>query len=237
MVQNSIKIEIHLYILVQDKPKSFHTREMSLNTNSFQTPPAYNTRSIQRLRTTYGIQYPPLDQSWEETSLLNGLERIDEIERRDAHNQTSKSAYFATVIAINLMAAPFMTCDLYYASTNEACLWKTYNTMKISLYEYLVISSLYSISAFIAYIFNLQISLYRSQPEEWTNIERFCEFSNRTFIMIWTLVGALMFWHFIKDSCSPSLNGYMTTSLICKFIIYSIYFTYSYFNELSCGVL
>jgi hypothetical protein len=205
---------------------------MSLNTNSFQTPPAYNTRSIQRLRTTYGIQYPPPDQSWEETILLNGLERIDDIERRDAHNQTNKSIYFATVVAINLMTAPFMTCDLYYASTNEACLWKTYNNMKISLYEYLVISSLYSILAFIVYVFNLQISLYRSQSEEWTKIEGFCEFSNRTFIMIWTLVGSLIFWNFIKDGCSPSLNGYMITSLICKFIIYSIYFTYSYFTHL-----
>lgn len=194
----------------------------------------YNTRENNKWENMYENQN---DYSMEEASLLHGFDKIEKREReREREKVSNHFAYFYTMISITVMSVPFIICDLYYASTGETCLWKKYETMNISVYEYLVVNSIYSTSACIIYTINLQTLRGKPISYEWSKLENFCEFISRVFITIWTLVGAMLAWYHIQDSCSPNLDGYMKASIICKFVIYSLYFTYSYINDINCGL-
>jgi hypothetical protein len=52
---------------------------------------------------------------------------------------------------------PIIICDLYYANTYKDCLSQTTITMEISMYEYLIVSSIYSIISLFIFIITILI--------------------------------------------------------------------------------
>ena len=174
----------------------------------------YNTRNNSQYKTFYENED---DQIYK---------RLDEIEEKDK----KKVFYAGTILWVSLMTIPFAICDLHYASLDEKCLFQKFDTMKISLYEFLLVNGIYTIVAFILdiLIHSPNSNMEESQKEKVLN---FCEFINRSFVSGWTVVGLVLFLGFVENACSSSLNGYMVVSLTCKVVIYATYLFYSFHNE------
>ena len=119
-----------------------------------------------------------------------------------------------------ILCFPLIICDLYYANTYENCLSQTTVKMEISMYEYLIVNSIYSIvSLFIVII---TISLVDAQT---TNISDNYLFKmigkiNMAFNIMWTCIGSVIFWTYLnKRECSNDVDNYLKVSLIIKLII------------------
>jgi len=180
---------------------------------------AYNTRAKER------YEKLSLDEQDKLLQRISAKKYVDTVEDGYIYN--------TLMFALGMTCMPFIVCDLYYAASDEeACLLQTFDTMKLSLYEYLVISAFYTTVAITIYVLNQQVNEW---PEkEWKKLEKFASFVNRTFLVTWTVAGGILFWSFNREQCSSKLNMYMNVSLICKFIIYGVYFAYSYYQEQTC---
>jgi hypothetical protein len=201
----------------------------TLEHNFVSIPPLhnYNTRGNKRWKDRYGINY--FDEyypSTEKIALMESLNRIETVERKD--DESKKEKHFLLLVCLIISTIPFIVCDLYYALSGEPCLWKSYTEIYVSLYEYLIMSAIYSISVFATYVINLYYSDNHPSSKEWDLLEKISMYSNRMFLICWTIVGNILYWGGYCSECSFELSEYLLFSLICKSLIYSIYAASSY---------
>jgi len=131
---------------------------------------------------------------------------------------------YCFVIINIIFCLPIIICDLSYATTYKGCLSQTTNTMEISMYDYLLVNSIYCIISLLLFIIAITcIDL------ETTNIHNnsFYEMIgkiNAIFNIVWTCIGAVIFWAYLNltvEECSnsESVGNYLKISIIIKIII------------------
>lgn len=115
---------------------------------------------------------------------------------------------------------PIIICDLYYANTYGNCLSQTTVTMEISMYEYLIVNSIYGIISLLMTI--ITISFVDAQTTNITDSYLFKMIGkiNMAFNIMWTCIGSVIFWAYLnKRECSNDVDNYLKISLIIKIII------------------
>ncbi len=147
-------------------------------------------------------------------------ERLPQDIALDSNIRIQRSVKCCFISVFMMCCFPIIICDLYYANTYGNCLSQTTVTMEISMYEYLIFNSIYSIISLFMTI--ITISLVDAET---TTITDNCLFKmigkiNIAFNIIWTCIGAVIFWaYFNKRECSNDVDNYLKISLIIKLIV------------------
>jgi hypothetical protein len=138
-----------------------------------------------------------------------------------------------TSLYVIMLSVPFVISDFYYAMSGEKCLYEKFDNMQIDLQEYLIISAVYTMVSFAAYIVNMLFYISRSDDisHRWKTVENICEFMNRNILIVWTILGFILFWKLDKKNFSDNFYKYMVASLALKFVVFGGYFMYSYMKE------
>jgi len=121
-----------------------------------------------------------------------------------------------------LTGFPLIFCDLYFAITDQTCVhWSPF----LNLYIYLIVSAFYNMTMLvfqIGYVIICNMSIDRSINITYDmsvgSVLSFIGAINITFTVIWTIVGAILFWT-VRLNCSEMMYNYMFWSLIIKTII------------------
>ena len=134
--------------------------------------------------------------------------------------------YCFVIISI-IFCLPIIICDLSYATTYKGCLSQKINTMEISMYDYLLVNSIYCIISLLLCI--ITITCIDLETTTNTNIynSSFYEMIgkiNAIFNIVWTCIGAVIFWAYLNlnvEECSnsESVGNYLKISIIIKIII------------------
>lgn len=144
--------------------------------------------------------------------------------------KSEKSGENMAALYVIMLSVPFVISDFYYAMSGEKCLYEKFDNMQIDLQEYLIISAVYTIFSFAAYIVNILFYISQSN-HHWKIVENICEFMNRNILIVWTILGFILFWKLDKNNFSDNLYKYMVASLAFKFVVFGGYFMYSYIRE------
>ena len=121
-----------------------------------------------------------------------------------------------------LSGFPLIFCDIYFALTDHSCVhWSPF----LNLYIYLMVSAFYNMTMLvfqIGYVIICNMSIDRSINITYDmyvgSVLSFIGAINITFTVIWTIVGAILFWT-VRSNCSEMMYNYMFWSLIIKTII------------------
>lgn len=119
---------------------------------------------------------------------------------------------------------PIIFFDFYFALSDHSCVHQktTSNGMRIDMYVYLLVSATYS--ATILMVLSVGIlcatELRREEQMDCINyIGGFIILFNGICTTAWTIVGAVIFWHFIDSSqCNTNVYNYLYISLLIKLI-------------------
>ena len=159
------------------------------------------------------------EQMAEENERLHALEanlnwsvnRI-QIKVKDDKRQTHM---YAIIVAI-IVCIPGIVCDLYYAQTDSSCVHNTTSNMNLTLYDYLMVSSIFNIvSTFILVILFSCIRKIEVYEVVITFIGKF----TMMFIISWTIIGALLFWEYIDtEHCSKPVYTYLIAIIIIRLV-------------------
>jgi len=148
--------------------------------------------------------------------LVQGYANTNDINENVAENYTR----LCCCVCIFIFSFPLIFCDLYYASKYHECLKQTNYSMEISMYSYLVTTSILSILNVLLIIF----IILTINPQTTTILDnwlvKIIGKINMTFNMIWTLCGVIIFWVYLNQrECSQSVDNYLKISLIIKILI------------------
>jgi hypothetical protein len=125
-----------------------------------------------------------------------------------------------TVIVIFL--TPLMVCDLYYGFSGDECLDEYPEQIHLNLKKYLLVCGFLSLFNMIYMIISTSLI---SQNDEMNTIIMVINvgvsFSMGVLLLVWNIIGAIIFWQFIfpEHSCNESLTNYLFTSIIIKLVI------------------
>ena len=127
------------------------------------------------------------------------------------------------LIIFTLLSFPLIFCDLYFAANDKTCVHQTFDKLAVNMYGYLIVSAIYSIfMLFISYASIIAVDV------ENDNIcllicVTIIGFINKIFITSWTIIGGVIFWHFMNNNdCSFTVYNYLFASLIIKLVLVSI---------------
>ncbi len=116
-----------------------------------------------------------------------------------------------TVACFMIILCPFIICDLYFGFNHQSCLNLKFNDFDLNLKTWLLTNGFLAI-AYVVYLFIAALQ------EEYT---RNCmsiagQILVSSFSVIWTIVGAILFWRYIEPSnlCNKSLTTYLWVRLI-----------------------
>ena len=123
------------------------------------------------------------------------------------------------IFFITLFSFPIIFCDLYFANNNTTCVNQKFDKLNVNMYNYLMVSGIYSGSTLfiiICYILYCDLTKFNNDTLFLFSI---IEFINKLFISSWTIVGCVIFWHFMdNDSCSNKVYNYLFASLVIKLV-------------------
>jgi hypothetical protein len=123
------------------------------------------------------------------------------------------------VIFITLFSFPIIFCDLYFANNDNTCVNQKFEKFNVNMYQYLMVSGIYGSSTL--FIINCCVALcdFSKFNDEMTLLFSILEFISKLFTTSWTIVGAVIFWHFMDNgSCSNKVYNYLFASLIIKLV-------------------
>lgn len=112
---------------------------------------------------------------------------------------------------------PFIFCDLYFGFTDLSCSREEPNELAISLSLYLIVSGFMRLSAMIFTLimitcFDPKVILKKSDCRDLIAI------SDAMFKIIWSILGAVVFWGYVYGNCNKSFSTYVFVSLLIRFI-------------------
>jgi hypothetical protein len=125
-----------------------------------------------------------------------------------------------SILFIVIICTPIIISDLYFGFTDTSCVNDMPAGLEISMKLYLLVSGFVSLTAMVVYI--KCISLFSSLDENNANL--FCVYFTslivQTFHIIWTILGAIVFWGTIygEKKCDKNVSTYIFVSLIIKFV-------------------
>jgi len=149
----------------------------------------------------------------------------------DPHKYTKTYMIGTTLIII----VPISICDIYFALANEICI-KNSNPMSINLYQYLLISGVYSLISVSIFLY----SLLQKIPMNIQCLSSNCQYNlynmafhtNVAFIIFWMIIGGFIIWFYDDDysNCNNNLYNYLIVEFVLK-ITYIAYTSCLYMIE------
>jgi len=161
-----------------------------------------------------------------ENALVPENNRKNKSPVRAIHTRSSNN-YSIICFALGLVYAvtlPIIFFDFYFALNDRSCIHQksTSNGMRLDMYAYLLVSATYS--ATILMILSVSILCATElRTEEQINcinfVGGFILLFNGIFTTSWTVIGAVIFWHFIDNSqCTTNVYNYLYISILIKLI-------------------
>lgn len=127
-------------------------------------------------------------------------------------NNVEDTAY---VIIMSIAVIPFIVTDLYFAFNDNSCVDYPDNNIHIQLKEYLIVSGYSGIFGIISAIICNYYESIIFKPK----LVPVLKIIYILFNLIWTLIGAIIFWGIMDNmNCGNSIYTYVTALIIMKFI-------------------
>jgi hypothetical protein len=127
------------------------------------------------------------------------------------------------LIIFTLLSFPLIFCDLYFAVNDKTCVYQTFDKLAVNMYDYLIVNAIYNIfMLFILFVYIIAIDIEKDNACLILFIH-IIGFINKIFITSWTIIGGVIFWHFMNNNdCSFTVYNYLFASLIIKLVFVSI---------------
>jgi hypothetical protein len=123
------------------------------------------------------------------------------------------------IIFITLFSFPIIFCDLYFANNDNTCVNQKFEKLNVNMYQYLMVSGIYGSSTL--FIINCCVVLcdFSKFNDHTVLLFSILEFISKLFTTSWTIVGGVIFWHFMDISiCSNTVYNYLFASLVIKLV-------------------
>jgi hypothetical protein len=124
---------------------------------------------------------------------------------------------------------PISFCDLYYGYNDNTCVNEPAGKLSINLKDYLLISGWLSMSIITIItigLYFMDFKPYGNNGDIYTCLLCGCTFLSfviSSFVLIWDIIGAVIFWELMDDSkCSKDVYNYVFISLVIKLILCGI---------------
>lgn len=132
------------------------------------------------------------------------------------------------LLYVNILAIPFIVCNLYYSTNDESCVNIYPNNLSISYADCLITDGIFGIFQYMWFIhvilstnntkvINNFMMGKTNNPYMWVMIQVF-----KLFGLSWTLVESILFWGYIHDKCDTNVYTYIKTTLIIRYVSYGI---------------
>jgi len=194
-----------------------------------------NMLSVRLNSNNYDFESQNIDNISQHNSYkLNQMkEQIDDLvsilkNTKDNDRQTEEALKncikISFVLLILLFNLPLVIADVYYAYTDNSCIYKQVERLSINLFIYLAVCGIFGgiiicFTLLLVFCFKLDHTLTIMKTPTWTTLSVF----SSLFGLIWTIIGSVLFWELINtQECDNSLLHYVFVQLIIKFIIITI---------------
>jgi len=133
------------------------------------------------------------------------------------------------IISTVITIVPISICDIYFAFKNKTCSQKM-SPISITLYQYLLISGIYSLISVSVFLYNLFLkkkylpNFLGLSSHLQTNLYFMWIITNITFITLWMIIGGFIVWfnYDVYHDCNEQLMNYLIVQFIMK-ITYLFY--------------
>jgi hypothetical protein len=148
--------------------------------------------------------------------------REEEIEIRMKEKEDAFYVSLAKCVGImmaTIIFIPFIVCNIYYIRVENTCSIIKPHSLRLSLKEYLIVSTLCSFIIYMGLvIYLLNINLKKDIKYKFMF---YLTTPFQIFIITWDILGAIVFWGYIVNhySCSHGLSDYLHTIFIMRFVI------------------
>ena len=105
-------------------------------------------------------------------------------------------------LLILAIVLPIIICDLYFGLTDTSCSCKQVDELTLSIKLYLIGSGVLGVCVILITIFEQAGCFIRSTLFN---------------MVIWNILGAILFWLYIYRNCNKTFSTYIFVSLIIKF--------------------
>jgi hypothetical protein len=159
--------------------------------------------------------------------LKEKIQRLEENVKKEEDNDYAFYVKYIAVIIIIIFCVPFLICNIYYINVENSCSIIKPPSLRISLKEYLVVSTIFdsiiNVSAIISIIMFGPDILNESYKIIYYLLTPF-----RVFSIVWDILGAIVFLGYIvnKNECSHGLSEYLYVIFILKIVCNLIAFKY-----------
>ncbi len=126
------------------------------------------------------------------------------------------------ILLITLLCLPFSITSIYYAFTDTSCVNQQAGNLYINLKDFLAVDG---ILILIYYLFICLFIIFSKNPLKTginiTNniIYRITYYIYNIFSLVWTIVGAVIFWSLIDNKqCNKPIYNYTVILLVLEFI-------------------
>jgi hypothetical protein len=126
----------------------------------------------------------------------------------------------------SLLLSPFAICDVYYASTDIACLTQHDHHLAITLYSYLMASGVFMFGFIGAlnvsiFVFDTNLLQPTSRDDRETSIwVHFCAYVVKSFHFAWLIVGCVLFWGYTDTfKCMDSTYHYLFARFVIAIVL------------------
>jgi len=143
-------------------------------------------------------------------------------QKRKLDNYTKICLKSTVVFVIILFNIPICVTELYYAFTDNSCIYVKHNNLLIDLYTYLAVDGVYGIV--ITTMCSIYICCFIDIDKmELIGLKKII-ISVISFILIlfnlsWTIIGAIIFWDIIDDyACNNNIYCFVFAELVIKLI-------------------
>ena len=128
-----------------------------------------------------------------------------------------------TVTICTIFILPFGITNVYYAFTDKSCVYIKPGKLYVNLRDYLAVQGIIYLTVYVLLVLCISCSdvdsvnkanKYLDNP-----IVKIISAINKTFVVAWLILGAVIFWGLIDNSkCDDGIYNYMYASLIIQII-------------------
>jgi hypothetical protein len=134
-------------------------------------------------------------------------------------NSKQRALTIGLAVVIVLFTCPIGIADLVYSFKDEECLNEYPDYIYLNMKKYLITSGILTLFTCLYMMVNL-FYLRDEPPICLMIINIVVVLTIQSFLIIWNVLGAILFWSFIypDGNCSLDLSSYLFASLIIKLV-------------------
>jgi hypothetical protein len=167
--------------------------------------------------------YEKLNKTKQQVDHLVGILKKSQENDTQTEEALNYCVSISIIFIILLISIPLVIIDLYYAFSDHSCL-KHSTIPVINLFIYLLLSGIYTGIEVIMDIAIIYFKIYKTYDIR--KISSPIKLFTTIFGVIWTFIGAIMFWKSFeyRNSCNNVFYKYVFAQIIIKFVLTVINF-------------